>query len=220
LLSPLLLSFRSPICELFTVSRVSFDPRAHEPTASWTPPQAGLESNGITNLNDVFFGPESSQSDLQVANRLQTSDWTSSNTEEGFLPYSTSELFLSPPFEAFGADVPNMFDANYIREPTLGVGIPQSGVPFMNGHDDFTAAPNSTSSNPSNVLHEGIQPSAATTSLEAQTSQAVQVRDASQVANLPSPAGQFTCGWLGCQLPSTDWRNSRMWLHSEKRFQS
>jgi len=174
--------------------------------ASWTPPQAGLESNDIPNLSDVFFGSESPLSDLQGADPLQSFDWTLSNVDDGFLQDRDSALFLNPSFEPFGVDAPNMADATYIGEPTLGVGVSESDFLFMDGPDDFPAVPNSTSSKAPLMLPEpvqigDIQPPAVATPLKAQDSQASRISDARQVANLPSPVGQYTCCWLGCQTP-------------------
>lgn len=143
---------------------------------------------------------------MHVANPLQPFDWTLFNVDNGFLQDRDSELFLNPSFEPVGVDVPNMTDVTYTGEPTLGVGVSESGFLFMNGPGDCPAVPNSTSSKASPMFPEpvqtgDIQPSAVTTSLVAQDSQASQVSDARQVANLPSPVGQFTCCWRGCQTP-------------------
>jgi hypothetical protein len=174
--------------------------------ASWTPPQAGLGSDDILNLSNVFFGSESPLSDLQGADPLQPFDRTLSNVDDDFLQDRDSALFLNPSLEPFGVDAPNMADATYIGEPTLGVGVSESGFLFMNGPDDFTAVPNSTSSKASPMPSDpvrigGIQPPAVATSLMAQDSEASRISDAKQVSNLPSPVEQYTCCWLGCQTP-------------------
>jgi len=174
--------------------------------ASRTPPQAGLKSNDIANLSDVLFSSESPLSDLQGANPLQPFDWTLSNVDDSFLQDCDGALFLNPSFEPFGVDAPNMADATYIGEPTLSVGVSEPDFLFMDEPNDFPAVPNSTSSKAPPMLPEpvqigDIQPPAVATPLKAQDSQASRISDARQVANLPSPVGQYTCYWLGCQTP-------------------
>jgi len=171
--------------------------------ASWTLPQAELESNDIANINNVFFGSESPHTIPQAINQLQQGERALFDVDDDFLQDHTNERFLDPSLKPFEMDIPDMA---YIGQPNLGLGVPEPGCLFMNEHDNFPAVPNSISSNASPMVHEpvqkgDIQPSAATTSVEAPTSHTTQVSDSRQMANLPSPAGQFTCRWLDCQTP-------------------
>jgi hypothetical protein len=171
--------------------------------ASWTPSQATLESDDVCDLNSEFLGSEFPPSYAQYEyNSLQPSSLVLFNTNDDFLLDSTNELPLSSAFEPFEMDVSSITNGNRIDQPSRRVRKPD----FLctSGPDNFPFVPNSTSSNALSLFHEpvqrgDIQPCTATTSLEMQTSEAFQVSNVRQFSNQPSPVGQFTCSWRGCQ---------------------
>jgi hypothetical protein len=168
--------------------------------ASWTPPQAEVESREEPTPSNVLFGSDSSHCVAPFEfNTFQPSDLILYEADNGSLPEITDELSLNSAFKRFGLNIPTMAgnfhtgEQTVMREPSKTSGL------SMNMRINRPLAPITPSSTVSPLLYETVHMDdiQASTTMNSPT-QAFQAPDEGQ-ACLPPSAGQIVCGWTGCQ---------------------